>query len=163
LFYENGTQYNQTLILNSNYEVDPTLLAEQGLPYYASSWVVYLLTSNMASSSNVNETPGVDRFDSQALGATVTHLLLWNWNDLRSAWSWVSLSSIRLWWADFNWKVWQADGMRRQDIEDDQIDPHYKQMLKVSCTVLVVSVLRYECLRAASTPTLPTAGISSFS
>jgi hypothetical protein len=50
LFYENGTQYDQTLILNANYEVDPTLLAEQGLPYYASTWVVYLLSSNLASS-----------------------------------------------------------------------------------------------------------------
>ncbi|OJA11160.1 hypothetical protein AZE42_13863 [Rhizopogon vesiculosus] len=56
LFYENGTQYDQTLILNSNYEVDPTLLAEQGLPYYASTWVINLLTSNMASLLNVDET-----------------------------------------------------------------------------------------------------------
>ncbi|KAG2091233.1 hypothetical protein BD769DRAFT_397924 [Suillus cothurnatus] len=44
LFYENGSLYDQTLILNSNYEVDPTLLAEQGVPYYSSTWVVYLLS-----------------------------------------------------------------------------------------------------------------------
>jgi len=60
LFYENGTQYNQTLILNANYEVDPTLLAEQGMPYYSSTWVVNLLSSNMASSPNVSETPRTD-------------------------------------------------------------------------------------------------------
>ncbi|KAG2353183.1 OPT oligopeptide transporter protein-domain-containing protein [Suillus spraguei] len=112
LFYENGTQYNQTLILNSNYEVDPTLLAEQGLPYYASTWIVYLLTSNLG------------------LAATFTHLLLWNWDDLCSAWSWMSLSSIKQLWANFDWKFWQADGMRKQDIDDENIDPHYKQMLK---------------------------------
>ena len=35
LFYENGTVYDQLLILNSDFEVDPTLLAEQGLPFYA--------------------------------------------------------------------------------------------------------------------------------
>ncbi|OJA15684.1 hypothetical protein AZE42_13188, partial [Rhizopogon vesiculosus] len=111
LFYENGTQYDQTLILNSNYEVDPTLLAEQGLPYYASTWVVNLLTSNMAT-------------------ATFTHLLLWNWDDLRSAWSWMTLSSIKQTWANFDWRVWQDNGMREQDISDEEIDPHYKQMLK---------------------------------
>ena len=31
LFYPNGTLYNQTLILNDQYEVDPELLAQQGL------------------------------------------------------------------------------------------------------------------------------------
>ncbi|OAX33321.1 OPT superfamily oligopeptide transporter [Rhizopogon vinicolor AM-OR11-026] len=112
LFYENGTEYNQTLILNTDYEVDPTLLAEQGLPYYASTWVVYLLSTNVA------------------LAATFTHLLLWNRNDLRSAWNWMTMSSIKQWWANFDWKVWQADGMREGDIDDEQIDPHYKLMLK---------------------------------
>ncbi|KAJ8581552.1 OPT superfamily oligopeptide transporter [Rhizopogon salebrosus TDB-379] len=111
LFYENGTQYDQTLILNANYEVDPTLLAEQGLPYYASTWVVYLLSSNLAT-------------------ATFTHLLLWNWDDLSSAWSWMTPSSIKQMWANFDWKVWKADGMREQNVDDEEIDPHYKQMLK---------------------------------
>ncbi|KAG1858150.1 OPT oligopeptide transporter protein-domain-containing protein [Suillus subluteus] len=117
LFYENGTQYNQTLILNSNYEVDPTLLAEQGVPYYSSTWIVYLLSSNLASSPN-------------ALAATFTHLLLWNWDDMRFAWSWMSLSSIKKTCANFDWKFWRADGMRTQDVDDEDIDPHYKQMLK---------------------------------
>ena len=47
LFYENGTLYNQTLILNENLEVDKTLLLEQGLPFYAATWVVQLLTTNL--------------------------------------------------------------------------------------------------------------------
>lgn len=112
LFYENGTQYNQTLILNSNYEVDPTLLAEQGIPYYSSTWIVYLLTSNLG------------------LAATFTHLLLWNRDDLRSAWSWMTPSGIKQMWANFDWKFWKADGMRKQEVDDENIDPHYKQMLK---------------------------------
>ncbi|KAG2138129.1 OPT oligopeptide transporter protein-domain-containing protein [Suillus cothurnatus] len=118
LFYENGTQYDQMLILNSNYEVDPTLLAEQGLPYYSSTWVVYLLTQNLASSPN-------------GLGATFTHLLLWNRSDICSAWTWMNVSGIKNIWANFDWKFWQADGMRKQDVDDDDIDPHYKQMLKL--------------------------------
>ncbi|KAG2138157.1 OPT oligopeptide transporter protein-domain-containing protein [Suillus cothurnatus] len=117
LFYENGSLYDQTLILNSNYEVDPTLLAEQDVPYYSSTWVVYLLSQNLASSPN-------------GLGATFTHLLLWNRGGVCSAWAWMSPSGIKIIWANFDWKFWQADGMRKQDVDDDDIDPHYKQMLK---------------------------------
>ncbi|KAG1834048.1 OPT oligopeptide transporter protein-domain-containing protein [Suillus subalutaceus] len=112
LYYENGTQYDQTLILNSNYEVDPTLLAEQGLPYYSSTWVVYLLTQNLS------------------LGALFTHLLLWNRSDISSAWTWMNPSGIKNIWANFDWKFWRADGMRKQDVDGEDIDPHYKQMLK---------------------------------
>ncbi|KAG2107577.1 OPT oligopeptide transporter protein-domain-containing protein [Suillus cothurnatus] len=112
LFYENGTQYDQTLILNSNYEVDPALLAEQGLPYYSSTWVVLLLSQNLG------------------LAATFTHLLLWNWDDICFAWSWMNPAGIKDIWANFDWKFWQDDGMRKQHVDDEDIDPHYKQMLK---------------------------------
>ncbi|KAI9570474.1 OPT oligopeptide transporter [Boletus coccyginus] len=133
LFYENGTVYNQLLILNSNYEVDPTLLAEQGLPYYTGTWVVYLLATNLA------------------LAATFTHLLLWNRDDLRGAWSWVYPSNIRKQWQEFgwenvNWKIWNDDGVREQLKGDEDIDPHYAQMLKYPdapnswyCVTFVVS------------------------
>ncbi|KAF8124327.1 OPT oligopeptide transporter protein-domain-containing protein [Boletus edulis] len=117
LFYENGTVYNQSLILTSNYEVDPTLLAEQGLPYHAGTWVVYLLSTNLG------------------LAATFTHLLLWNRDDLREAWSWMSPSKLRKQWLEFrwqnvNWKFWKDDGIREQPRGDEDIDPHYAQMLK---------------------------------
>ena len=118
MFYQNGTQYNQSLILNSNYEVDPTLLAEQGLPYYAGTWVMTLLSTNLA------------------LSATFTHLLLWNYNDMRLAWSWMAPSNLRKWWQIFRWEnvkrqFWTDDGIRRRPNEDEDIDPHYAQMLKV--------------------------------
>ena len=118
MFYQNGTVYDQLLILNSNYEVDPTLLAAQGLPYYAGTWVVYLLTTNLG------------------LAATFTHLLLWNHNDLHKAWSWMSPSNLRRQWREFrwnnfNWRFWNDDGMREQHKGSEDIDPHYAQMLKV--------------------------------
>jgi hypothetical protein len=124
LFYANGTVYDQLLILDANYEVDPTLLAEQGLPWYAGTWVVYLLSTNLG------------------LAATFTHLLLWNRNDLSGAWSWMYPSNLRKQWKEFNWrnvnwKFWQDDGMREQPSEDEDIDPHYAQMLKVSRWPLV--------------------------
>lgn len=105
--------YNQTLILDSNFEVDPTLLAEQGLPWYSSTWIVYLLTTNLG------------------LAATFTHLLLWNKDDLRSAWSWASPRALKESWKTFDWKFWQNDGMRDAD-ENQELDPHYLEMLKVS-------------------------------
>ncbi|KAF9241516.1 OPT oligopeptide transporter protein-domain-containing protein [Melanogaster broomeanus] len=112
LYYENGTQYNQTLILNSNFEVDPTLLAEQGLPYYSSTWVINLLVTNLG------------------LAATFTHLLLWNFDDLRSAWRWATPERLKKSWQNFNWKFWQNDGMREVDANEDELDPHYREMLK---------------------------------
>ncbi|KAF8552269.1 OPT superfamily oligopeptide transporter [Imleria badia] len=117
LFYQNGTVYDQLLILNSSYKVDPILLAQQGLPYYAGSWVVYLIATNLG------------------LAATFTHLLLWNCDDLRAAWSWMSPSNLRTKWREFrwnnvHWKFWNDDGIREQPQGNEDIDPHYAQMLK---------------------------------
>lgn len=109
--------YDQLLILNSNHEVDPTLLAEQGLPYYAGTWVVNLISTNLS------------------LAATFSHLLLWNRDDLRAAWCWMSPTNLHKQWKDwdsFNWRFWSDDGMRQQHKGDGFMDPHYAQMLKVS-------------------------------
>ena len=133
LFNFDGTLYNQTLILNSNFEVDPTLLDEVGLvchlfdfkkrkkpivhhcsvqPYYAGSWVVQLLTTNLG------------------LGATFTHLMIWNFDDLIGAWSWLSPSSLKSMYQNFNWRFWKDDGIRNED-DNKETDPHYREMLKV--------------------------------
>ncbi|KAG2157254.1 OPT oligopeptide transporter protein-domain-containing protein [Suillus clintonianus] len=112
LFYENGTVYNQTLILNSNYEVDPTLVAEQGLPFYAGTWIIALLTTNLA------------------LAATFTHLLLWNKDDLRAAWTWMNMDTLRSWRANFDWKFWEHSGKREVPANTEDLDPHYREMLK---------------------------------
>lgn len=113
LFYANGTVYNQTLILNDQFEVDPVLLAEQGLPFYAGSWVVQLLSTNLG------------------MAATFTHLLLWNRDDMKAAWSWATPTELRKLYQQFNWRFWQDDGMRYVDEEDlKNLDPHYREMLK---------------------------------
>jgi len=112
LFYPNGTVYDQTLILNDKFEVDKTLLAEQGLPFYAGTWVVQLLATNLS------------------MGATFMHLLIWNRDDLRGAWSWLTPSSLRIMYNNFNWRFWRDDGMRASPQEDEEIDPHYREMLK---------------------------------
>ncbi|KAI9461199.1 OPT oligopeptide transporter protein-domain-containing protein [Lactarius psammicola] len=111
LFYENGTVYDQLLILDDKLEVDQTLLAEQGLPFYAGTWVAYLLTTNVG------------------MAATFTHLLLWNLNDLHGAWSWANKDRLKRMWTEFNWRLWEADGQREVSPDDD-LDPHYREMLK---------------------------------
>lgn len=114
LFYENGTIFDQLLILNDKYEVDPVLLAEQGLPYYSATWVVQLLATNMA------------------MGATFVHMFLWNYSDIEGAWSWATPTALKHSWTAFSWKFWQDDGMRDiPELSDKDIDPHYRQMLKV--------------------------------
>lgn len=112
LFYGNGTIYNQTLIMNSNYEVDPTLVAEQGLPFYAGTWIINLLSMNLA------------------LAATFTHLLLWNKDDLRAAWTWMNMDSLRSWRANFDWEFWKHSGKREVPANTEDLDPHYREMLK---------------------------------
>ncbi|KAJ6623963.1 OPT oligopeptide transporter protein-domain-containing protein [Mycena sp. CBHHK59/15] len=143
LFYANGTQYDQLLILNDKFEVDPTLLAEQGLPFYASTWVVQLLATNLG------------------MAATFTHLLLWNRDDLRGAWSWMTPSALKQSWTSFNWRFWNDDGMRETPKDTDaDIDPHYREMLKypdapnswwgffVSLLLATVSILFFGSLYA---------------
>jgi OPT oligopeptide transporter protein len=112
-----GTLYNQLLILNDKFEVDATLLRQQGLPYYASTWVISLIAWNLG------------------VAATITHLLLWNRDDLRRAWSWISLTSIKNMWTDFNWRFWNYGDVRepgeRLEANGRELDPHYQKMLAV--------------------------------
>ncbi|KNZ81750.1 hypothetical protein J132_10028 [Termitomyces sp. J132] len=112
LFYENGTVYDQLRILNDKFEVDPELLRKEGLPFYAGSWVVQLLTTNLG------------------LGATFTHLLLWNRHDMRNAWTWMAPSELKRMLKNFDIRFWKDEGKRDQADFDEDIDPHYREMLK---------------------------------
>ncbi|KAJ7592901.1 OPT oligopeptide transporter protein-domain-containing protein [Mycena floridula] len=143
LFYENGTVYDQLRILNDKLEVDPVLLAQEGLPFYASTWVVQLLVTNLG------------------MAATFTHLLLWNRQDMSAAWSWMTPSSIRNMWAKFNWKFWQSNGMRDQS-SDESLDPHYREMLKYPdapnswyIVCLIASILMSMVIMYKTDSTLP--------
>ncbi|GAA6063037.1 hypothetical protein JCM10212_001016 [Sporobolomyces blumeae] len=67
LFYENGSQYDQNTILNADWSLNETALAEQGLPWYAASNAVYYVGCNLA------------------IGATLTHVALWYWRPILQA------------------------------------------------------------------------------
>ncbi|CAA7263920.1 unnamed protein product [Cyclocybe aegerita] len=64
LFYENGTLYDQLAILDEHFRLDPAKLAEQGLPWFASSQVLTKIGSNLA------------------IGATIMHVILWYGKDI---------------------------------------------------------------------------------
>ena len=65
LFFENGTTYDQTLILNADNSLNKTKLAEVGLPYYTTTYAVSQMCYNFS------------------LGAAVVHVMLWYWADLK--------------------------------------------------------------------------------
>ncbi|KAG7699842.1 hypothetical protein KL930_004951 [Ogataea haglerorum] len=76
LYYEdsepgNYLVYNQTAILTNNI-LDKEKLAQEGVPYMTGTYVVYLIATNLS------------------VGATVTHMLLFNRTELAPAFYWVT-------------------------------------------------------------------------
>ncbi|KAF4609517.1 hypothetical protein D9613_012220 [Agrocybe pediades] len=61
LYYENGTQYNQLSILNDDFTLNEEKLAQQGLPWYAASQLLFKISRTMY------------------IGAAITHFLLWHY------------------------------------------------------------------------------------
>lgn len=64
------------------------------------------------------------------MAATVTHLLIWNYDDMKAAWNWLTPSGLVSLFKKFDWRFWRDAGIR--DVEEDpELDPHYREMLKV--------------------------------
>ncbi|CAK5280284.1 unnamed protein product [Mycena citricolor] len=72
LFYEDGTPYNQTLILNDDYTINSEKLAVQGLPWMATSYAIAKVGGSLS------------------FGATITHMALWNGKQI-----WAAIKSSR--------------------------------------------------------------------
>lgn len=60
LFYKNGTEYDQTLILNDDFTLNLEKLEVQGLPWFAASYTIAKIGASLS------------------FGATITHMILWN-------------------------------------------------------------------------------------
>lgn len=43
----------------------------------------------------------------------------------------MNIQTLKESWQTFNWRFWQNDGMRDVS-ENEELDPHYLEMLKVS-------------------------------
>jgi hypothetical protein len=63
----NPIVWNQTAVIGSNNRIDPVALAVQGLPYFATTYGINLLVTNMS------------------VTACFVHLCLWYWKYMKAA------------------------------------------------------------------------------
>lgn len=107
----NSTQYvvfNQTAVLDASGHLDEAKLAQEGVPYMAATFAAYVLTQNLA------------------ITATITHLILYNWDDLKSSWSFLSLSTLKSLAKPSTWMFWKED-VPAEGSEAEK-DPHFQLM-----------------------------------
>ncbi|KAF2768319.1 OPT superfamily oligopeptide transporter [Teratosphaeria nubilosa] len=112
----NYVVYNQSLILNDNFEIDKAKLEQTGIPYLTGTYIAYLITSNMG------------------MTAGLVHMLLWNYNDMKIAWTWAHPRNLKKLMQPGAWKFWEKSETPEQRLErkqnDPELDPHYKLMLR---------------------------------
>jgi hypothetical protein len=108
--------YDQSLILNADNTINQTALAEYGTPMMTTSYASSVLTMNLA------------------LTATITHMLLWNMDDIKAGWEWAAPSKLRKWTRLETYKFWKnqdtPEELLARQLNDESLDPHYRLMLK---------------------------------
>lgn len=104
--------YNQTAILDENFVVSEALLEKQGLPYLTSAHALAGTVMNIA------------------IMAAISHMVLWHWNDIKSAFEICSLASFKKLFKPREWdlRFWKATGTKMTLEEANEIDPHYGLM-----------------------------------
>ncbi|KAF2674475.1 OPT superfamily oligopeptide transporter [Microthyrium microscopicum] len=104
--------YNQTAILDKNYRVQEHLLNVQGLPNLTSSHAFAMSIRNIG------------------ITASVAHMMLWHWEDIKSAFAFLSASSFATLLKPKQWnlKFWQHKPTKLTREEADAICPHYGLM-----------------------------------
>jgi hypothetical protein len=103
-------QYNQSSILNDKYEVDAVKLAEAGLPRLTAAHAVGQTAVNIA------------------IMATITHMILWHWDDIKSALDiFKPLAKIGK-PKEWDLKFWKHGPETMTQEEAAEIDPHYALM-----------------------------------
>jgi len=112
----NYSVYDQTLILNPDFTIDESKLAAEGIPYLTGTYIAYLITSNAG------------------LTATLVHMLLWNWDDLKGAWSWMHPTHWKKLLDPKMYMFWRQmetpEERLARKIDDPDLDPHYKLLLR---------------------------------
>ena len=90
-------------------KLDEAKLAVEGVPYMTATFASYVLTQNLA------------------ITATITHLCLYNWEDLKSSWSFLSPSNLKSLLKPSFWAFWKEKEYTEEELKET--DPHYKLML----------------------------------
>lgn len=138
-------QYNQTLILDANSQLDPAALEVYGLPWYATTYVSAILTQNMATT------------------ATLTYMVLYHWGDIAIVAKAMTTDFFSSLFkpASWHWKFWDGKA-EKPDKNNPDLDPHYRLMLEYAevpswwyVAVMILSfVVGMICIYEAKT-TLP--------
>lgn len=116
LFSQNSTianpvQWNQTLVIGPDNVIDPAALAVEGLPYFATTYAVNLLVTNMS------------------VTAVITHLLLWNRKEVLAAFAAFAPSRLR---KTLDPRTWTLNFWRNgaePDEMQEHYDPHYRPIM----------------------------------
>ncbi|KAL8358743.1 hypothetical protein RB601_009895 [Gaeumannomyces tritici] len=113
LFTSNSTStrfeiYKQGNILNSNFELDESALAAEGLPSFAASHASHLLTNNLS------------------ITASIVHVVLFNPDVIRDALP--TLARMKQ-WATSPGSLFRKSERPVSPAEDESLDPHYRAML----------------------------------
>lgn len=109
--------FNETTILNDDFTVNEEALEAGGIPYMASTYIVYLITSNMGFTANF------------------VHMFLWNYEDIKTGWAWANKATLKKFLTPSHYVFWKGKSGKRTEEEkqllrdDPNIDPHYKVML----------------------------------
>jgi len=74
---ENPIQWHQTTVIGSDNFIDPVALEAQGLPYFATTYALNLLVTNMS------------------VTAVITHLFLWNQKEMMTAFAGFAPAKLR--------------------------------------------------------------------
>jgi hypothetical protein len=112
----NFVTYNTSTIFDSDFKIDNAAVEAQGIPYLTSTYVAYLITSNAG------------------LTATLVHMFLWNYSDIKAAWDWITVEKLKSLLKPSTYAFWKTMGPRSAEekvrIENDpNLDPHFKVMV----------------------------------
>ncbi|PMD19683.1 peptide transporter MTD1 [Hyaloscypha hepaticicola] len=106
----NPIVWNQTAVIGSNNRIDPVALAVQGLPYFATTYGINLLVTNMS------------------VTACFVHLCLWYWKDMKAAIAPFRPSNLRRLVTREYWTTWKDSAEPAPN--EENYDPHYKLMMQ---------------------------------
>ncbi len=108
----NYVVYNQTEILDDKNRPLPSALGEEGTPFFSATYAMFLFTTNLAAT------------------ATISHLVLWNWDDIKNGYAFLSPSRLRAAFSPRFWnlKFWQPRPKAEEKVHKEK-DPHYRLML----------------------------------
>jgi hypothetical protein len=122
LLYSNSSNstvfapYNESLILTPDNLIDPAAVLHNGIPYLTRTYIRYLITTNMG------------------LTATIVHMFLWNFNDIKAGWSFLAPINLKKLLEPSWWIFWKGGKTKEQHqlevLENPDMDPHYKMMVK---------------------------------